>query len=158
MNLPWPHRPSAVIEAQHIKPREHRSLGLLLEGNETTTNTRSMLEPGARVWVNIPGTGYVGVARVVDPAVTVDNFMVEDDQGRRVSIKDLPIDAAKMNRESDNPETAEDLVRVEWIKTVPIKEAIKEKGFFVNQNSVARPVAAKWEHTIQRLKKRFGVT
>ena len=57
----------------------------------------------------------------------------------------------------DNPEKAEHLVRVEWIKTVPMESAIKEKGLFGNQNTVARPTAAKWDHTVERLKKRFGV-
>ena len=36
--------------------------------------------------------------------------------------------------------------------------AIKEKGFFGNQNSVARPTALKWDYTVQRLKKHFGVS
>ena len=46
---------------------------------------------------------------------------------------------------------------VNWIKTVPLNEAIKEKGFFGNQNSVAAPKAPKWDHTVQRLKQRFGI-
>jgi hypothetical protein len=49
-------------------------------------------------------------------------------------------------------------VKVEWIKTVPLEDAIKEKGFFGNQNSVARPKAKKWAHTIERLKKRFEIS
>jgi hypothetical protein len=60
-----------------------------------------------------------------------------------------------MWRYADDPEKAEYLVRVKWLKTVPINQAIKEKGFFGNQNSVARPIAARWEHTVERLKKRF---
>lgn len=34
---------------------------------------------------------------------------------------------------------------------------IGEKGFFGNQNSVARPTAANWNYTVQRLKERFGI-
>ena len=34
-----------------------------------------------------------------------------------------------------------EMVRVEWVKTVPLDEAVKEKGFFGNQNSAARPNA-----------------
>ena len=49
------------------------------------------------------------------------------------------------------------LVRVEWLKTVSMNEAIKEKGFFGNQNSAAKPKAKIWQHTVERLKKRFSV-
>jgi hypothetical protein len=43
------------------------------------------------------------------------------------------------------------------LKALPLSEAIKEKGFFGNQNTVAQPKAPKWQHTVERLKKRFGV-
>lgn len=56
-----------------------------------------------------------------------------------------------------DPEKAEHMVRVEWIKTVPLKDAVKEKGFFGNQNSAAKPRAKKWAFTVERLKLRFGV-
>ncbi|MBL4848993.1 MAG: hypothetical protein JKY65_26005 [Planctomycetes bacterium] len=49
------------------------------------------------------------------------------------------------------------VVRVEWIHTVPLNEAVKERGFFGNQNTVAQPTTSKWEHTVQRLKKRFDL-
>ena len=59
--------------------------------------------------------------------------------------------------DKDNEENAEYLVRVDWIKTVPIDQAIKEKGFFGNQNTVCKPTTRSWSHTIERLKKRFEV-
>jgi len=46
---------------------------------------------------------------------------------------------------------------VEWIKTVPVTETIKEKGFFGNQNIFTRPRSKRSPHTIERLKARFGV-
>jgi len=49
-------------------------------------------------------------------------------------------------------------VRVEWLKTVSVSEAIREKGFFGNQNSAAKPRAKRWLHTIERLKKRFEIS
>lgn len=122
------------------------------------TKTLSLLEPGARIWANVPGLGYVGVGEVIEPAVPVDEFVVEDSAGKKVPIQSLPIAAAKMWRYADDPEMTEYLVRVKWLKTVSIEKAIKEKGFFGNQNSVARPIAARWEHTIERLKKRFRIT
>jgi hypothetical protein len=127
-------------------------------GGAWYSNTLSLLEPGARIWVNVPGTGYVGVGEVTESVVPVDEFCVDDGNKQMVSIISLPIKAAGMGQAKDDPEKAEHLVRVKWIKTVPVAEAVKEKGFFGNQNSVARPTVAKWDHTVERLKIRFGVT
>jgi len=68
-----------------------------------------------------------------------------------------PEPASSLRLAANDPETADYLVRVNWLKTVDPTEAIHEKGFFGNQNSVARPRAPKWEYTVGRLKKRFGV-
>lgn len=126
-------------------------------GGSWYTKTLSLLEPGGRIWANVPGTGYVGVGEVLEPPVPVDEFLVEDESGEKVPIQSLRVNAAKMRRYADDPERAEYVVRVRWLKTVPLAEAIKEKGFFGNQNSVARPVSATWDHTVERLKKRLGV-
>ena len=47
--------------------------------------------------------------------------------------------AAKLARLADDAENAEYLVRVKWLKTVPLPKAIKEKGFFANQLTVCKP-------------------
>lgn len=52
----------------------------------------------------------------------------------------------------DEEEKAEYVVKVKWLKTVSEKEAIKELGFFGNQNSVCRPMDSKWDFTVERLK------
>ena len=44
------------------------------------------------------------------------------------------------------------LVGVKWTKTVDLHEAVKEIGFFGNQNTVARPRAHSWHFTVERLK------
>ena len=41
---------------------------------------------------------------------------------------------------------------------MPLKEAIIEKGFFGNQDSVAKHKVRKWIHAIDRLKKRFEIS
>ena len=126
-------------------------------GGSWYTKTLSLLEPGDRIWVNVPGSGFVGVGEVLDPAKPVNEFMVNDSSGKEVPIQSLPIAAAKMKNAIDDPEHAEYMVRVKWLKTVPLDKAIKEKGFFGNQNSVARPITPKWEHTVERLRKRFEI-
>lgn len=126
-------------------------------GGSWYSRTLQMLEPGTRIWVNVPGTGYVGVGIVSAPMVPVDEFTVHDEDGNEVPIVQVSEPAESLSRAADDPETADYLVRVDWLKTVDPEQAIREKGFFGNQNSVARPRAAKWDYTVERLKSRFGI-
>ncbi len=87
----------------------------------------------------------------------VDEFTVLDDAGKEVPIVEVSSVAASLRPAADDPDKADYLVGVEWIKTVDPKEAVKEKGFFGNQNSVARPEDPKWNYTVKRLKVLFGV-
>ncbi|MFO8008318.1 MAG: endonuclease NucS [Candidatus Brocadiia bacterium] len=126
-------------------------------GGTWYTKTLEMLDSGERIWVNVPGEGYTGVGEVTGTVVTVDQFMVEGENGREVPITEMPVEAPKMFEGIGNPEQVLHMVPVRWIKTVPLSEAIHEKGFFGNQNTVARPRSKKWDHTVERLKTRFGV-
>ncbi len=125
-------------------------------GGRWYTKSLEMLHEGARIWVYIPGTGYVGVGRILEKSVPVSEFLIDDDHGKSVPITNLPLAIAKSN--VDDPEKMEHLVKVEWIKTVPVAEAVLEKGFFANQHSAAKPRAKKWQHTVDRLRVGFGVT
>ena len=133
--------------------------GFIVGGGGTwCSNTLLLLTPGARVGVNVPGTGYVGVGEVTERRVPVEGFLVTDESAKRVPITDLPLKIAAVTKSTESKEDAEYLVRVKWIKTVPLTQAVRERGFFGNQNTVARPRAPKWDHTIERLKARFGVS
>ena len=71
-------------------------------------------------------------------------------------MRELPLKGEYFENEDDD-ELAEYIVKVDWIKTVPESKAIKELGFFGNQNSVCRPHNDKWEFTIERLKKYWSI-
>jgi hypothetical protein len=122
-------------------------------GGAWYTRTLDMLDPGDRVWVNIPGTGYVGVGTVTGKALPFEDFVVTE--GNRA----LPVGNAATtgNYEVADEETRAWFVPVEWITTVSQAEAIKEVGFFGNQNTVAKPKSEKWEHTVSVLKRKFSV-
>lgn len=138
--------------------RDGLKYGYLVAGGGTWySQTLAMLEPNARIWANVPGAGYVGVGIVTEAMVPVDEFMVSKKAGKDVRIIDVSPVAAKLRRAKKNPETADYLVRVKWLKTVDPEDAIHEKGFFGNQNSVARPRSPKWDHTVKRLKVQFGI-
>jgi hypothetical protein len=127
-------------------------------GGRFYSQTLSMLNPGDRVWVNVPGTGFVGVGRVVERVVPVEQFQVAGPNGRSVPITEIPgLMVARSTKSSEDAEKAEYLVRVKWDKTVPETQAIKERGFFGNQNTIAKPRADSWRHTVERLKAGFGI-
>jgi hypothetical protein len=124
-------------------------------GGSWYSNTLHQLEPGNRIWVNVPGCGYVGVGIVTAPATPITEFKLVDSRGQEKPLKDL------VSNSPSNKVPADELeyyVKVDWLKTVSLDEAIKEKGFFGNQNSVAKPKVRKWEHTVNRLKQRLGIS
>ncbi|RMG32924.1 MAG: DUF91 domain-containing protein [Planctomycetota bacterium] len=126
-------------------------------GGSWYTRTLGLLESGARIWVNVPKTGYVGVGIVEDAQpMLADEFLVTH-EGRQVPITHVPL-RGRLKYDTDDPDKQERLVRVKWIRTLPLEEAIKEKGLFGNQNTVAKPTTPKWDHTVERLKQAFGIT
>lgn len=123
-------------------------------GGPWYTRTLEMLDVGDRVWVNIPATGYVGVGIVNGTALPYEDFTVS--VGETV----IPIASAETlgNYATLDKDSAAWFVPVEWVATVPESEAVREVGFFGNQNTVAKPKSEKWEHTVSILKKRFSIT
>ena len=132
-----------------------RKYGYVAAGGGTWyTNTLQQLEPGNRIWVNVPGRGYVGVGKVLEAAKPVAEFSLWDETGVERNIREVIQDLPEADVKQDKLEY---YVRVEWLDTVRLSDAIKEKGFFGNQNTVAKPKSRKWVHTIERLKSRFNL-
>ena len=122
-------------------------------GGEWYVNTLRTLQPGDRIWVNVPGTGYVGVGEVVNAAVPVEQFKVNLG-GVETPITEADVEPSWMY----DAEQGEYFVGVKWTKTVELHEAVKEIGFFGNQNTVARPRAPRWNFTVERLKTSWQVS
>ena len=80
----------------------------------------------------------------------MSEFEVQTPEGRRPALE-VVSDAARYKTHAEDSDKAEYAVRVEWLDTKPESEAVKRGGFFGNQNTVCRPTAAKWRHTIERL-------
>lgn len=122
-------------------------------GGKFYTQTIRALPEGARVWVNIPGTGYVGVGTVTGPAVRFNDA--------QVAVGGAPLHLAKQSlagsyehQGTETDEDAEWVVPVEWIHTVPMEDAYWEKGLFANQNSACK---LRQEFTLERLVQHFNV-
>ena len=121
-------------------------------GGDWYVNSLKKLQPGDRVWVYVPGRGYVGVGIVAAAAVPFQEFMVSEN-GTSRKMTEIKVEAPEMFDE----EHGEEVVAVNWIKTVDLEDAVKEMGFFANQNSAAQPRAENWTTTVDRLKEVWKV-
>jgi hypothetical protein len=122
-------------------------------GRKWYSNTLSLLHPGARIFVNIPGTGYVGVGIVKEESVRVNKFFIDLD-GIQTPILKAPHQSPEMGDNADDPDLSEYFVKVDWIKTISIKNAVWEKGMFANQNSACK---LRNKFTVERLTEVFGL-
>lgn len=125
-------------------------------GGAWYSRTLQLLNPGDRVWVNVPRTGYVGVGRVIGRAQAATNFLVPTPSGDRPAL-DVLIEGDYHREFANDPERCEYFVPVDWLHTVQLEKAVQEIGFFGNQNTVCKPTAPKWRTTVERLKERFGI-
>lgn len=125
-------------------------------GGSWYSKTLRQLSPGDRVWVNIPGRGYVGVGQVQEAVQPVSDFHVHTKAGDQPAM-DVLKHGDRYRATADDPELSEYFVRVNWLYTVPAAQAFNELGLFGNQNTVCQPTTPKWRHTVERLKAVFGV-
>lgn len=124
-------------------------------GGAFYSNTLKFLKPGDRIWVNIPRVGYVGVGIVrQEMQMAKDIRFVVD--GETFGFADIDTVGKYLGGE-DDPVKAEYVVQVNWIKSVSETQAVKEIGFFGNQNTVCRPRDQKWVYTVERLKSIWGI-
>jgi len=122
-------------------------------GGKWYSGTLYQLTVGARVFVCIPKVGYVGVGLIRESVVPVAQFTVQQD-GRTLPILEAPLRATRMGDGATVPDLSEYVVRVEWIKTLPVSQAIWEKGMFANQNSACK---LRNKFTLERLVPAFGL-
>jgi hypothetical protein len=132
-----------------------RQFGFISAGGGTWySRTLQLLSTGDRVWVRLPGSGFVGVGRVTGPVQPASDFRVPTPSG------DLPVlDVARRGdyhrQFVDDPERCEYFVPVHWLQTVPAEGAVHEIGFFGNQNTICKPTTPRWRSTVERLKEKF---
>jgi len=123
-------------------------------GGAWYSNTLRLLSPGNRIWVKIPGAGFVGVGRVAGPREPAASFQVQTDRGE-APVLEIATGGHYHREYLNDPERCEYFVPVQWLETVPRENAFNEIGLFGNQNTVCKPTTPKWRHTIDRLKLRF---
>jgi hypothetical protein len=145
---------SSFGDAENRSWDDARKYGFISGGGKPWFNrTLNLLSPGDRVWVNIPHTGYVGVGIVKETARMAKDVSFEDGK----TIYELSDRAHYHKEHIDDEDNAEYVVLVDWLHTVGKDEAVKEIGFFGNQNVVARPKTVRWTHTVDRLRELWGI-
>ncbi len=133
-----------------------RRYGYVSAGGGTWyTATLKKLPIGGRVFVNLPGRGYVGVGVIAGKAMRASDFTVLVN-GQSVPVIDAPHDAPSLSATAArDDEDTEWFVPVSWVKTVLREQAIKFKGRYGNQNS-----ATKLTHNLTRetVLEKLGIT
>lgn len=125
-------------------------------GGRWYSKTLNQLSEGNRIWVNIPHTGYVAVGIVEEPAVMAKDFTIKTETGE-MPVLEVPLKASYHKQYAENEEKSEYFVKVRWLKSFPIKQAVSELGFFGNQNSVCKPRSSRWLFTVDTLKKKWDI-
>jgi len=123
-------------------------------GGTWYSKTLQLLAPGDRVWVKVPGSGFVGVGRVTGRSQRATVFQVATPEGE-APVLDVAKRATYHREFADDPELCEHFVPVQWLQTIPLEDAVQQVGLFGNQNTVCKPTTPKWRFTIKRLKEQF---
>lgn len=118
------------------------------------SKTLDLLVPGDRVWVKIPGRGFVGVGRVMGRSQPASSFKIITVNGE-LSVADVAKRANYHLANIADSDTCEYFVPVRWLNAVPVEQAFQEIGLFGNQNTVCKPTVEKWRSTVERLKIKF---
>lgn len=134
---------------------EARHYGFISAGGGSWySQTLKQLQPGDRVWVKIPATGYVGVGIVQSTVEPASSFTISTDDGEKLAMDILKYSELYQQNAND-PDKSEYFVPVKWLETRDEQEAVNEVGFFGNQNTVCKPTTPKWRHTVEKLKRYF---
>ncbi len=122
-------------------------------GGKWYSQTLDLLFSGARVFVNIPSAGYVGVGVVTGTSVPITEFKVKHN-GSEVPVLDAPLKAPDLKEHAQDPEKYEYFVPVKWLKTLPKEQAYWEKGLFAIQHTACR---LRNQFTLERLAHHFDL-
>ncbi|EFQ83462.1 hypothetical protein HMPREF0063_11124 [Aeromicrobium marinum DSM 15272] len=123
-------------------------------GGRFYSKTLRSLPEGARVWVHLPGTGFVAVGKTLAPARRWAEALVKvDENWVNLAEQDL-FGAPHADFDSVDDDMAEWVVPVEWVDARPETEAYWEKGLFASQHSACK---LRQEFTLERLADHFNI-
>ena len=137
----------------HRSWEDARKYGFVSAGQgEWYSRTLDNLFVGARIFVNVPEEGYVGVGEVETEKTPVTDFEVINENGDTVDILNADLDAEQMDENAGDIKNQEYLVGVDWKETRQIKDAYWKTGMYANQNTVTK---LRNQFTLERLYEEF---
>jgi hypothetical protein len=107
------------------------------------------LSPGDRVFTLVPGSGYVGVGIVEEAVVPISQFVVDGKP-----LLEHPLASPALDKDLDDPERCEHVVRVSWQKALPEDQGYWEKGMFAIPISVC---PLRQSFTIEKVSRHFDI-
>lgn len=125
-------------------------------GHHWYSRTLRSVPTGARINVHVPKAGYVGIGTTTGPAMRFDNAVVTAD-GEVVRLAEQPLQGRYHHGPAEtlqDDDVSEWVLPVRWDVTVPVSEALWEKGMFANQNSACK---LRQEFTLERLAEQFRI-
>lgn len=122
-------------------------------GGKFYSQTMRGLPVGARVWVNVPGTGYVAVGVTVAPAQRFTEASVLID-GAWVRLAEQQVKGRYRHQNADDDHHAEWVVPVRWLDARPAEKAYWKKGMFASEHSACR---LRQQFTLDLLAKHFSI-
>jgi hypothetical protein len=121
-------------------------------GGRKYSSALERLSIGDRLFAYQKGMGYVGYGEVTsNTPVMAKDFVV---QGLGSPLLELPLKQPRLDQHRDDPEMAEWVLGVKWLKSFDMSEAKKFPGIFANQNVVCK---LRDEKTFAFLKEQFGI-
>jgi hypothetical protein len=117
------------------------------------SQTMRALPEGARIWVNIPGTGFVAVGTTLAPASRFEYAKVLID-GAWTNLSAQALAGSYNAGGAFDDDDVEWVVPVKWFDARPEEDAYWEKGMFASQHSACK---LRQEFTLERLAEHFGI-
>lgn len=106
-------------------------------GGEWYSRTLATLPTGARVFVNVPKRGFVGVAEVTGESLPFEESSLEVD-GEMRPMSELDLVGNYTHEPKPDQDTREYVVPVRFLVDIPLVDAFWTPGLFANQNSACR--------------------
>ncbi|WP_413375692.1 endonuclease NucS domain-containing protein [Alkalihalobacillus sp. 1P02AB] len=122
-------------------------------GGKWYSRTLHSLFVGARVFCMMPAVGYIGIGKVIETAQPIKEVTFDVD-GIEKRMEELELHGPDILYDKEDLDNCEYVVKVEWIKTVPIEKAFKEKGLKANQNTAFKLNS---QYTIDKVSEFFGL-
>jgi hypothetical protein len=138
-----------VGEGPHRSWDDMRKYGFIAAGGGRAYSGKlEQLSVDDKIYAYQKKAGYVGYGRVTQTARMAKDFEVAGSP-----VLKLPLAQPNLGHALNDPEKAEYLVGVEWIRTVQLSEAKTFVGAFANPNVVCK---LREPRTIEFLKREFG--